>query len=233
MPQIKHMNIQVLWTQALRRFFVVALLGVILAATSHAAFAKKGDASAFIRDLGVQAVSVLQSTGKNRATDKDLEARESAFRKLLSDKFDLKLIGRFSLGRYWRTASAAQRRDYLGLFSEYVLQTYASKLGGYAGEKLVVVLETPLSNKKDFYVKSEIRRPSGPAIKATWRVRTGKDAGKDGGGMRIIDIMVEGISMAVTQRDQFSAVVRRDGFNGLLAVLRARTDKMPVTTAAK
>ncbi len=225
MLQIKHMDIQVF-----RRFFAIALLcaglgvglGVGLAANSHAAFAKPGDASAFIADLGKQAVSVLQSTGK------DLEARESAFRQLLTDKFDLKLIGRFSLGRYWRTASAAQRNDYLGLFSEYVLQAYASRLGGYAGEKLVVVLETPLSNKKDFYVKSEIRRPSGPPIKATWRVRTAKD-----GGMRIIDIMVEGISMAVTQRDQFAAVVRRDGFNGLMAVLRARTDKMPVTTAAK
>ena len=61
----------------------------------------------------------------------------------------------------------------------------------------------------------------------TWRVRAGKD------GVRIIDILVEGISMAVTQRDQFSAVVRRNGFEGLLEVLRARTDKMPATAAVK
>jgi phospholipid transport system substrate-binding protein len=204
-----------------RRFFAVAVVGVCLLAGADIALAKKGDASAFIRDFGVQAVSVLQSHGNN------LEAREQAFRKLLAEKFDLTLIGRFSLGRYWRRASAAQRRDYLNLFNEYVLQTYASKLGGYAGEKLIVVSETALSNKKDFYVKSRIQRPSGPPIKATWRVRMGKD------GTRIIDILVEGISMAVTQRDQFAAVVRRNGFEGLLQVLRARTDKMPVTTAAK
>lgn len=204
-----------------RRYFVIAVFGAFLLAGSNAAIAKQGDASAFIRNLGHQAVSVLQSHGKN------LDAREKAFRKLLAEKFDLTLIGRFSLGRYWRRASAAQRRDYLNLFSEYVLQAYASKLGGYAGEKLIVVSETALSNKKDFYVKSRIQRPSGLPIKATWRVRVGKD------GIKIIDILVEGISMAVTQRDQFSAVVRRNGFEGLLEVLRARTDKMPVTTAAK
>ena len=204
-----------------RRLFVFALLGALLALGSSPAVAGMGAPSAFIRDLGVQADSVLQSHGMN------LEAREKAFRNLLAAKFDLTLIGRVSLGRYWRRASAVQRRDYLSLFSEYVLQTYASKLGGYAGEKLIVLSETPLTNKIDFYVKSRIQRPSGPPIKATWRVRAGKD------GMRIIDILVEGISMAVTQRDQFSAVVRRHGFEGLLEVLRARTDKIPATAAAK
>ena len=204
-----------------RRFFVIALLGALLAVGSGPAVAGMGAPSAFIRDLGIQADSVLQSHGMN------LEARERAFRNLLAAKFDLTLIGRISLGRYWRRASAAQRRDYLSLFSEYVLQTYASKLGGYAGQKLIVLSETPLNNKIDFYVKSRIQRPSGPPIKVTWRVRAGKD------GVRIIDILVEGISMAVTQRDQFSAVVRRNGFEGLLEVLRSRTDKMPATAAVK
>lgn len=204
-----------------RRLFVFALFGALLFANTGPATAATGAPSAFIRDLGKQAVAVLQSHGKN------LDAREAAFRELLAEKFNLTLIGRFSLGRYWRRASAAQRRDYLNLFRKYVLQTYASKLGGYAGEQLIVVSETPLSNKKDFYVKSRIQRPSGPPIKATWRVRVGKD------GIRIIDILVEGISMAVTQRDQFAAVVRRNGFEGLLEVLRSRTDKMPVTTASK
>jgi phospholipid transport system substrate-binding protein len=204
-----------------RRYFFISvvgfLVGAMLSLASGPAAARKGDASDFIKDLGRQAVAVLQTENQS------LEAREAAFRKLLNDKFDLRLIGRFSLGRYWRRASAAQRRDYLNLFSEYVLQTYASKLGGYAGEKLTVISERPLSNKKDVYVKTQIMRPSGPPIKATWRVRKEKD------GLRIIDILVEGISMAVTQRDQFSAVVRRNGFEGLLEVLRARTDKMPAT----
>jgi phospholipid transport system substrate-binding protein len=215
------MSTQFLAKPVLRRIFFVALFGALLSANSGQTSAATGAPSAFIRDLGTQAVAVLQSHGKN------LDTREAAFRKLLAEKFDLTLIGRFSLGRYWRRASAAQRRDYLALFSEYVLQTYASKLGGYAGEQLIVDSETPLSNKIDFYVKSRIQRPSGPPIKATWRVRMGKN------GTRIIDILVEGISMAVTQRDQFAAVVRRNGFEGLLEVLRSRTDKMPVTTASK
>ncbi len=87
----------------------------------------------------------------------------------------------------------------------------------------MVVSERPLNNKKDVYVKTRIERPSGPPIKATWRVRN------TDGRLRVIDIMIEGISMAVTQRDEFAAVMRRNGIDGLLEVLRARAAKSTAT----
>ncbi len=70
-----------------------------------------------------------------------------------------------------------------------------------------------------------IDRPSGPPIEAEWRVRTTENR------YRIIDITVEGVSMVITQRSEFSAVIQRNGFEGLIAVLRARTSKLPVTAA--
>ncbi len=113
------------------------------------------------------------------------------------------------------------------MFGEYVLRNYASKLGGYTGEQLVIVSERPLKNKKDVYVNTRIDRPSGPPIKLSWRVRTANSR------TRIIDIVVEGISLVVTYRDQFSAVVRRNGMEGLLEVLRARTRKASATASAE
>ena len=180
-----------------------------------------GVASDFVRDLGQRAIAVL------RSKDKGLAEREAALDKLLKDSFDLYLIGRFSLGRYWRQAGEDQRRDYLQLFSEYVLRSYASKLGGYAGEQMIIVSEQPLKNKKDVYVNTRINRPSGPPIKASWRVR------KANSRTRIIDVVVEGISLAVTYRAQFSAVIRKNGMEGLLEALRARTDKAPATASAR
>jgi phospholipid transport system substrate-binding protein len=194
----------------------------MLAATlPGVASAQLGGASDFVRDLGEQAIAVL------RSKDKDLAEREAALDKLLKDSFDLYLISRFSLGRYWRQASEDQRRDYLQLFSEYVLRSYASKLGGYAGERLVIVSEQPLKNKKDVYVNTRINRPSGPPIKASWRVR------KVNSRTRIIDVTIEGISLVVTLREQFSAVIRKNGMEGLLEVLRARTEKAPATASPR
>ena len=71
------------------------------------------EAAKFIDALAQQAISVLQNQSGS------LEQREQALRKLLSKGFDLPRIGRFVLGRNWRHASAAQRSDYLRLFSEF------------------------------------------------------------------------------------------------------------------
>ena len=175
-----------------------------------------GAASQFIRQLSDQAIATLSAPGGS------LEGREAQFRSLLSQGFDLSFIGRFVLGRYWRQASPDQRADYL---SEYVLQTYSARLGGYAGESMTIISERQ-AGTKDVVVSTRIDRPSGPPILADWRVRI------TDGRYRIIDIMVEGVSMVVTQRSEFAAVIQRRGLQGLIEVLRARTTKLPVTAAA-
>ncbi len=178
-----------------------------------------GAASQFIRQLGDQAIATLRVPGGS------LESREVRFRRLLSEGFDLSFIGRFVLGRYWRQATSEQRSDYSRLFGEYVLQTYSARLGGYTGESMTIISERP-AGTKDVVVSTRIVRPSGPPIMADWRVRTTDDR------LRIIDIMVEGVSMVVTQRSEFAAVIQRRGLQGLIEVLRARTTKLPVTATA-
>jgi phospholipid transport system substrate-binding protein len=181
--------------------------------------AQAGPGSDFIRKLGDQAMTVL---GKQNQT---LTQREAAFRIILKKQFDMPLIGRFALGRYWRIASTEQRRDYLNLFTDYVVKSFANKLGGYKNEAMVIISEQPLKNKKDVLVRTKITRPTGGAIKAIWRVRTRKKQ------LRIIDVMVEGISMLVTHRQEFAAVIQRHGLTGLLSTLRARVGKLPVTAS--
>lgn len=191
----------------------VAILGF-----GDAGLASVNGAAQFIHVLGNQAIGALQ------APNQTLAQREAQFRALLAQGFDLRFIGRFALGKHWREASLGEKNDYLSLFSEYVLQTYSSRLGGYAGETLTVVGARQAS-EKDIVVQTQIDRPSGPPILAEWRVRE-----KDG-QYRIIDVSVEGISMAVTQRSEFSAVVKRNGIPGLLALLRARTNKISASTS--
>ncbi len=198
-----------------RGLLTLPLVIVVYAVTLAAPAAQAGAPSDFIRKLGDEAISVLQSC------DKSLAEREAAFGKILKQGFDMPLIARFALGRYWRVASKEQRRDYLNLFTDYVVRSYAVRLGGYKNDSLVIISEKPI--KKDFLVDTRINRPSGAPITAIWRIRKSKNQ------LRIIDVIVEGVSMLVTYREEFSAVIRRHGLPGLLETLRARIGKLPAT----
>ena len=195
---------------------------IVFAITSASddGFASVTGAAQFIDRLGAEAIETL------RASSHTLEQREARLRELLRSDFDLRFIGRFVLGKHWRSATPEQRSDYLVLFSEYVLNTYSARFGGYAGQSLTV-LDARQAGERDAVVRTRIDRPSGPPIIADWRVRI------IGERYRIIDVMVEGISMVITQRSEFAAVIQRHGIEGLLAVLRARTTQLPATASLK
>lgn len=200
-----------------RRLIAPVMLIAVLSATGVTR-AAVNDAAQFINRLGNQAIETL------RATNLTLDQREARFRSLLSQGFDLRFMGRFVLGRYWRAATPDQRTDYLSLYGEFLLKTYSARLGGYSGETMTVTGARQVSDK-DIIVSTNLNRPSGPSIAADWRVR------KIDGQYRIIDIMIEGVSMAVTQRSEFASVVKRDGIDGLLTILRARTTKISATAS--
>lgn len=187
-------------------------MAIIAFSVAQVSAAHAETASEFVTRLGDDAVQVL--------TDESLsgEARVEGVYNVLSDGFDLPLIGRFVLGVHWRRASAEQRAEYGALFEQYLVNTYASRLGKYGGETLRTKGERVDSSNKDTIVSSEIVRESGPVIKVDWRVRGGT------GTYKVIDIIVEGISLVITQRDEFASVIRREGsgVEGLLAQLRDR-----------
>ena len=193
-----------------RRGFLFAIVVLSMGFGDVAAAAvQSGAASRFIRGLGDQAIATLAAPGFGQ------EAREARIRVLVSQGFDLSFIGRFALGRHWRQATAAQRVEYSRLFGAYVLKTYTARFGGYAGVTMAVLSERP-AGTKDVVVSTVIEPPNGPPIVADWRVRT------TGGRYRIIDIVVDGVSMVVTQRSEFAAVIQRRGLDGLIDELRVR-----------
>jgi|GWRWMinimDraft_9_1066018.scaffolds.fasta_scaffold00054_8 phospholipid transport system substrate-binding protein len=173
-----------------------------------------GQAKQFISDLGAQAIAVLQQAGQ------PIERREAIFRDMLARKFAMGFIGRFALGRYWQTATTDQQDEYLSLFSEFVLRNYASMLGGYVDEKFEV-LDAAEAGKLDMIVGSRITGGGREPIRVDWRLRM------IDGQPQIIDVSVGGISMSITQREEYSALVQRTGIEGLLEVLRARTLGLP------
>ena len=167
----------------------------------------------FIEQLASQAIKVLSSPNGS------LQEREDKFRTLLRNDFAMKDIGRFVVGTYWRRMNPEQREEYLKLFSEWVLKTYSIRLGGYSGEQFKVLSTSP-AGQHDVLVKTRIDKSSGNGFNASWRVR------KIDGGYKIIDIYVEGVSMAITQRSEFESILQRQGVDGLIGMLKDKVKTM-------
>lgn len=198
--------------QTARKYtLVVAAIALLFTALSPSARADAGAAPTdFVRAFGERAVAVLSDASL------DAESRTVALRRLLNENFDVPAIGRFVLGRYWRAASADERSEFAALFEEMIVSTYARQLGNYAGETLSVDA-LRRSDDKGAVVGSRILRAGGPPIAVDWRLL------RRGDGWRIVDVMVEGVSMALTQRAEFAAVIRSSGgVAGLNERLRAK-----------
>lgn len=192
----------------------VLIFGLVLGHTATAeSKTAAGNPEVFIEQLASKAIKVLSSP------DGSLREREDKFRTLLRDDFAMKDIGRFVVGTYWRRMNPEQRGEYLKLFSEWVLKTYSIRLGGYTGEQFKVLNTTP-AGQHDVLVKTRIDKSAGNGFNASWRVR------KVDGGYKIIDIYVEGVSMAITQRSEFESILQRQGVDGLISMLKDKVKNM-------
>jgi len=171
---------------------------------------RQAGAQQFISTMAQSAIGFISDDGLNGA------AKTKAFEKLLRNDFDLKKIGRFAMGQYWNSASDAQKKAYFGLFETMVIDTYSARFSEYGGQEIEVRKARP-EGKKDILVSSAIVGGDGPEIDVDWRVRY--SAGK----YQVIDVVVEGVSMALTQRSEFASVIQRGG--GSVDVLIAHLEK--------
>ncbi len=187
----------------------VVLLAMMLAARPAAAAA---DPAAVITSLGNQALEVL---GKNVNPN----ARVARFRQLFGEDFDVPGIARFVLGRYWRVATPQQQQEFVKLFADYIVLAYSNRLAEYSGESLKVTGSRAVPDGS--LVSSQIVRPNGaPPAEVDWRLT------RHDGAYKISDVIVEGVSMAVTQRSEFASVIQRHGgqVEGLITALRQKTE---------
>lgn len=163
------------------------------------AAADRNGAVGFMQSLGDRTLAVL-------ATDPTFNQALPQLRPLFTQNFDMPTIGRFVLGRYWNQATPAQQTSYTDLFTEMVVRTYTRRFVGYAGQTFQIN-GNRADGDTDVIVQSQINQTGGaPPIAVDWRVR---DYG--GGSFRILDVVIEGVSMAATQRSEFSSIIQRNG----------------------
>lgn len=201
-----------------RRHLLLAGLALPLAGWAlPARAADPGNAARFIDALGQQTLAILQQA-------LPVAQREAQLRELLRQGFDLGFIGRFVLGRAYASMAPDMAADYHQAFNDFVLRTYARRLAGFQARSFAI-LSARAAGDTDTEVATRIDPQNGHPVRCDWRVR------EQGQRLGIIDVAVENVSMAVTQRNEFASVVNTSGVHGLIGVLRARADRETINVA--
>ena len=196
----------------MRRSLLTSLFLLIsIASPAAPPVVNPADAVAFMNQVWDRAVEVL-----NKKSDPAL--RQERFRQLFHADFDCPGIARFVLGRYWRDASEEEQKDFVKLFEEYVVFVYTARLSNFGGQDFKI--RGSRSDGDGVMVSTDVFSPGGSSpLKIDWRLVS------DNGTYKINDVIVEGVSMLVTQRSEFASIVQRNGgqVRGLLAMMREKT----------
>lgn len=184
------------------RLSTLAVLFAAVAAVPHTASAATAeDARRLVQGLEREAL-IMASPSMS------MPEKEQRFRAMLQRDFDMPAISRFVLGRHWNAAAQPERRRFVDLFEDLTVKTWTRRFNDYNGERLDIRGVQPAPG--GFAVDSLIQRPQGKPIAVTWRLA---DSGR---GLKVVDIVVDGVSMAITHRSEYGSVLRTAGLGGLL-----------------
>lgn len=178
--------------------------------------AEQADAEKFAKNLADDII-------KNVVLAKvPLQQKQDAFRKSFIAAINLKTTARFTLGRYAKTADPAQLQAYTDALAENIACTWANRFNDYAGGALspdiVSFVSTRQNENGDFYITSKLKLPnSEDDIEMIWRVSDKK------GTLKLADLIVEGVSMLISYRNEYTAVLQQNG--GDIAALTEMLEK--------
>jgi phospholipid transport system substrate-binding protein len=193
-------------------------LGATLGLTARNAAAQQMDlarATAFIQQTGVDLVGAINAAGS------PLAQRRERVGAVLRRAVDVEGVGRFILGRFWRTASAEQQADYLKLFEEILIRNLSARFGEYQGVRFSLG-RSQARTEEDVLVNTVVERPGSAAFGLDWRVA------EIGGQPRVVDVIAEGTSLRLTTRSEYSSVISRNGGNvaALLTAMRQQIQQL-------
>ena len=195
----------------------LSILFTVLFTFSVQASATYDDSGAFVKALGDRAINLLT---QSKVSDEEQEAR---FRLLLREGFAVDKIGRFVLGKYRRKATSEELGEFLKLFEDYIVSLYSSAFRNYSGETFAVSRVVKTRSARDTMVVTHINPETDPnPTKVVFQVRNSEDVYK------ILDVKIQGVSMIVTQRDEFTGFIRNNGgkVSALITALRKKTEAL-------
>ncbi len=133
--------------------------------------------------------------------------------------FDFERMSSWVLGRYWRTATADQRKRFTEEFRNLLVRTYAKSLSSYTDNKITYLPMRAAAQQDDVKVRTEVDQPGGFPVPIDYSLYL------KGGEWKVYDVTIDGVSLVTNYRTTFANQIRQDGLDKLIATLADRNQK--------
>ena len=155
------------------------------------------------------------------------QEKDKRFATLFNNALDMKFIGQFVLGRYWRTATPEQRDAFIKAYREMNIKTWSKRFDEFKGRNFKFIGTTTSNSANQIFVNSEVPMPEGQPAKVVWRVK------QTGDTFKIVDIIIENVSLAITARNEYSAYIKKspNGVDDLIKDLQQKVADKPAKAA--
>ena len=150
--------------------------------------------------------SVVDEASQVLVTNVTKEEKMDKLKSIAIKSVDIKGIGLYSLGSYRKNLSDGQKEEYNDLFRKYFLKSFASRLSDYTDPKINVLSQKKLNEKYTMVSSLLVATEKTPEVKIDWRVYT-----KNPDQPLIRDLIIEGLSLAKTQKEEFNSVIQSNG----------------------
>ena len=178
-----------------KNFFIIIFFVFLSALLSNKAVAYSSDPKQFITEIVDEAKKILVQSNSQ-------EFKEKKLSEIALKAADIKGIGYYTLGKYRKGLSNEELEEYIALFKKYFLKSFTSRLADYSDPKIEVIGTDVLSPKYTIVRSLLLATDKKPEVKIDWRVYT-----KNPDKPLIRDLIVEGLSLARTQKEEFSSVI--------------------------
>ena len=172
---------------------LILFVFLLIFSFGHITFSK--EPAKFIEEITSEASSVL-------ASEDSKENKILKLKKIAENSVDIIGIGLYSLGKHRKTISSDQKKTYNKLFKEYFLKSFSNRLVDYSDPKIEIQSEEKLSDKYTIVRSLLVATDKRPEVKLDWRVYT-----KDPKNPLIRDLVIEGLSLARTQKEEFNSII--------------------------
>lgn len=192
--------------------YATILVALLLVGAARVAVAAD-DPSAVVRDTAERVLHELRADRARYQNDRELFG---LVRQVVFPRIDRERTAQWVLGANWRTATPAQREQFIVEFSDLLLRTYGTALRQYDSETLNYLPVQAPAGADRVTVRTEIVRPDGPKVSVDYQLTNRS------GEWKVYDVIIENVSLVVTYRSEYSAIIKREGMDGLLKQLSER-----------
>jgi phospholipid transport system substrate-binding protein len=175
------------------------ILFVIILLFSFAKLSYALEPKDFVQSTIDKASEILSS--ESSKDEKILQLRDIA-----KNTVDIRGIGFYSLGSYRKSLDSDQKKEYLEIFEQYFLKSFSSRLAEYSDPKIRVDSQEKLNEKYTMVSSTLLAGDDKPEVKIDWRIVT-----KDPNNPLIIDVVIEGVSLAKVQKEEFNSIIQSNG----------------------